>query len=158
MPPDEARNAARRHFGNATLTRERAQDAWSFASLEAFLQDIRYGLRAIRKSPVYSLIIILTLALGIGANTAIFSVVDSVLLKPLPYPGAERLVWLGESHAKAEGISVTWGNYRAWEKYNHSFEDMAAYQNQQFTLTGRGEPLSTSAGLVTNGFFGVVGS
>jgi putative ABC transport system permease protein len=158
MPPDEARRAARRHFGNATLTRERAQDAWSFASLETFLQDIRYGLRTLRTSPVYSLVIILTLALGIGANTAIFSVVDSVLLKPLPYPSAERLVWLGESHAKAEGISVTWGNYRAWEKYNHSFEDMAAYQNQQFTLTGRREPLSTSAGLVTSGFFGLVGS
>jgi predicted permease len=158
MRPDEARHAARRHFGNTTLTRERAQDAWSFASLETLLQDIRYGLRAIRKSPVYSLIIILTLALGIGANTAIFSVVDSVLLKALPYPSAERLVWLGESHAKAEGISVTWGNFRAWQKYNGSFEGMAAYQSQQFTLTGRGEPLSTSAGLVTNGFFGLVGS
>src|SRR5438552_10259840 len=153
MPPDEARNAARRHFGNATLTRERAQDAWSFASLETFLQDIRYGLRAIRKSPAYSLIVILTLALGIGANTAIFSVVNSVLLKPLPYPNAERLVWLGESHAKAEGISVTWGNFRSWEKYNHSFEDMAAFVMDHFTLTGRQEPLFTRAGLVTAGFF-----
>jgi len=158
MPPHEARIAARRHFGNATLTRERAQDAWSFASLETFLQDIRYGLRAIRKSPVYSLIIILTLALGIGANTAIFSVVDSVLLKPLPYPGAERLVWLGESHAKAEGISVTWGNYRAWQKYNRSFEDMAAFVMDHFTLTGRQDPLFTRAGLVTAGFFRIVGT
>jgi len=158
MPPHEARTAARRHFGNATLTKERAQDAWSFASLENFLQDIRYGLRAIRKSPAYSLIIILTLALGIGANTAIFSVVDSVLLKPLPYPGAERLVWLGESHAKAEGNSVTWGNYRAWGKYNHSFEDMAAFVMDHFTLTGRQEPLFTRAGLVTAGFFRMVGT
>ncbi len=158
MQPDDARRAARRHFGNATLTRERAQDAWSFMSLENFLQDVRYGLRGIRKSPTYSLIIILTLALGIGANTAIFSVVNSVLLKPLPYPDSERLVWLGESHAKAEGISVTWVNFRAWQKYNRTFEDMAAYQTQQFTLTGRGEPLSTMAGLVTNRFFGLVGS
>lgn len=158
MRPDEARLAARRRFGNATLTKERAQDAWSFARLETFLQDIRYGLRAIRKSPVYSLIIILTLALGIGANTAIFSVVDSVLLKPLPYPGAERLVWLGESHAKAEGISVTWGNFRSWQKYNRSFEDMAAFQMDHFTLTGRQEPLFTAAGLVTSGFFRLVGT
>ncbi|HEY6392766.1 MAG TPA: ABC transporter permease, partial [Bryobacteraceae bacterium] len=158
MRPDDARAAARRRFGNATLTKERAQDAWSFASLETFLQDIRYGLRTIRKSPVYSLIVILTLALGIGANTAIFSVVNSVLLKPLPYPGAERLVWLGESHAKAEGISVTWMNYRAWRKYNHSFEDMAAFQMDHFTLTGRQEPLFTAAGLVTSGFFPLVGA
>ena len=158
MRPDEAHNAARRHFGNETLTRERAQDAWSFASLETFLQDIRYGLRAIRKSPAYSLIVILTLALGIGANTAIFSVVNSVLLKPLPYPNAERLVWLGESHAKAEGISITWGNFRAWQKYNRSFEDMAAFQMDHFTLTGRQEPLFTRAGEVTSGFFGLVGT
>jgi predicted permease len=158
MRPDEARTAARRRFGNATLTKERAQDAWTFASLETLLQDLRYGLRGICKSPTYSLVVILTLALGIGANTAIFSVVNSVLLKPLPYPDAERLVWLGESHAKAEGISVTWGNFRAWQKYNRSFEDMAAYEAQQFTLTGRGEPLSTMGGLVTNRFFGLVGS
>src|SRR5258708_3018001 len=139
MRPDEARRAARRRFGNATLTREPAHYAWRFTCLETFLQDLRYGLRAIRKSPAYTLVIIFTLALGIGANTAIFSVVNSVLLKPLPYPGSERLVWLGESHAKAEGISVTWGNFRAWQKYNRSFDDIAAYQTQQFTLTRRGE-------------------
>jgi len=158
MRPEDARGAARRHFGNATLTRERAQDAWNFMSLETFLQDVRYGLRGLRMSPAYSLIIILTLALGIGANTAIFSVVNSVLLKPLPYPSSERLVELGESHAKAEGISVTWGNFRAWQKYNHSFEDMAGRQMDHFTLTGRGEPLFTSAALVTNGFFRLVGT
>ena len=116
MPADRARTEARRHFGNPTSIKERAHDAWTFPRLETFLQDMRYGLRGILKAPAYSLVVILTLTLGIGANTAIFSVVDAVVLKPLPYPDAERLVWLGESHGKVEGISVTWGNYRGLEK------------------------------------------
>src|SRR5580700_3579563 len=78
MPPDEAKVAARRHFGNLTRVRELANEAWQFPQVETILQDIRYGLRSIRRSPSFSLIVILTLALGIGANTAIFSVVYSV--------------------------------------------------------------------------------
>src|SRR5262249_55519971 len=97
LSPDEARAAARRKFGNETATLEIAHEAWQFPRFETFLQDIRYGLRAIRRSRVASLILMLTLGLGIGANTAIFSVVYSVLLRPLPYPSAERLVRLGES-------------------------------------------------------------
>jgi len=112
MPPDEARAAAHRHVGNLTQIQERARDAWTFPSLETIAQDLRYGLRGIRRSPGFSLIVVLTLALGIGANTAIFSVVNAVLLRPLPYPAAERLVYLGESDPKAEGISVTWVNYQ----------------------------------------------
>ena len=158
MPPDEARRAARRHVGNLTLIQERAVDAWSFPSLESTAQDLRYSLRGIRRSPSFSLVVVLTLALGIGANTAIFSVVNAVLLRPLPYPAAERLVWLGESDPKAEGISVTWVNYRHWRDENHSFEDVAGFDAAHLTLTGRGEPLFTRAGLVTCGFFGLVGA
>jgi len=116
IAPDQARIEARRHFGNPTLIKERAQEAWTFPRFETSLQDLRFGLRGILKSPGYSLVVILTLTLGIGANTAIFSVVDAVLLKPLPYPDAERLVWLGESHGKVEGISVTWGKLSGLEK------------------------------------------
>jgi len=85
-------------------------------------------------------------------------VVNAVLLRPLPYPAAERLVWLGESDPKAEGISVTWVNYQHWRNENHSFEDMAGFQTAHLTLTGRGEPLFTRAGLVTHGFFGLLGA
>ena len=158
MPPDEARAAARRHIGNLTQIQERAADAWSFPSLETIAQDLRYGLRGIRRSPGFSLIVVLTLALGIGANTAIFSVVNAVLLRPLPYPAAERLVRLGESDPNAEGISVTWVNYRHWRNENHSFEDMAGLDTTHLTLTGRGEPLFTRAGVVTHTFFGLVGA
>lgn len=158
MQSDQARAAARRSFGNPTLISEKARDTWTFPRFETFVQDLRYGARNIRKSPGYSLVVILTLALGIGANSAIFSVVDTVLLKPLPYPSAARLVHLAETHAKAEGISVTWGNYRAWRKYNRSFEDMAGFQLDHLTLTGLDEPLFTAAGEVTSGFFGLVGA
>jgi len=158
MPADEARAAARRHIGNLTRIHERAAEAWSFPSLESIAQDLRYGLRGIRRSPGFSLVVVLTLALGIGANTAIFSVVNAVLLRPLPYPAAERLVWLGESDPKAEGISVTWVNFQHWRNENHSFEDMAGFRAAHLTLTGRGEPLLTRAGLVTHGFFGLVGA
>jgi putative ABC transport system permease protein len=158
MPPAEARAAARRHVGNLTQIQERAREAWALPALETIVQDVRYGLRGIRRSPGFSLVVVLTLALGIGANTAIFSVVDAVLLRPLPYPAAERLVWLGESDPKAEGISVTWVNYQHWRNENHSFEEMAGFETAHLTLTGRGEPLFTRAGLVTYGFFGLVGA
>jgi putative ABC transport system permease protein len=158
MPPDEARAAARRHVGNLTQIEERARDAWGFPSLETVAQDLRYGLRGLRRSPGFSLVVVLTLALGIGANTAIFSVVNAVLLRPLPYPAAERLVELGESDPEAEGISVTWVNYQHWRNENRSFEDMAGFHTAHVTLTGRGEPLPARAATVTSGFFGLTGA
>ncbi|MGA2131566.1 MAG: ABC transporter permease [Bryobacteraceae bacterium] len=158
MPPADAREAARRRLGNLTGIQERTREAWGFPPLETFLQDLRYGLRGLRRSPGFSLVVILTLALGIGANTALFSVVNAVLLRPLPYPAAERLVWLGEADPKAEGISVTWVNYQHWRNRNHSFEAMAGFQTAHLTMTGRGPALLTRAAVVTNGFFGLLGS
>ena len=100
MPLEEARAAARREFGNMTAVRERSYQSWQFPTLESLLQDIRYAMRGIVRAPAFSFIVILTLAVGIGANTAIFSAVYAVLLKPLPFPAGERLVWLGESQRK----------------------------------------------------------
>lgn len=157
MPPAAARDAARRRFGNVTLVRERAREAWGFPSLEALGRDLRLGLRGIRAAPGFSGVVILTLALGIGATTAIFSVVHAVLLAPLPYPEAERLVWLEEATPRAEGISVTWVNYLCWRRENRSFDEMAGFEAMHLTLTGRGEALLTRAGAVTSGFPRLVG-
>jgi predicted permease len=158
MPPEEARAAARRHFGNATTVRERSYQSWQFPRFESLLQDIRYAMRGIVRAPVFSLIVILTLTVGIGANTAIFSAVYAVLLKSLPFPSGERLVWLGESSAKARGISVTWINFEYWRMENHSFESMAGFEKADLTLTGRGQAVLTHAGVVTNEFFPLTGS
>src|SRR5215469_5293829 len=153
MTPDDARAAARRHFGNLTHARENAREAWQFPRFETILRDIRYGLRGIRKSTGFSLVVILTLGLGIGANTAIFSVVYSVLLRPLPYPHGERLVRLGESTAQASGIAVTWINFQHWRADNTAFEDMAAIMGADLSLTGRGDAVVVDARLVTNSAF-----
>jgi predicted permease len=158
MPPEEARAAARRHFGNATTVRERSYQSWQFPTFESLLQDLHYAARGICRARVFSLIVILTLAVGIGANTAIFSAVYAVLLKPLPYPSGERLVWLGESSAKASGISVTWINFEHWRMENHSFESMAGFQKADLTLTGRGQAVLTHASVITNEFFPLTGS
>ncbi len=158
LPHPQARQLAQRDLGNATLLREQAREAWRFPRMESFLQDIRYGLRGMRKAPGFSLAVILTLALGIGVNTAVFSVVYAVLLRPLPYPSSERLVQLGESSGQASGISVTWINFTHWRAENHSFEKMAGTQMGGLTLTGRGDALQTRAGLVTGDFFPLTGS
>src|SRR5580698_3140945 len=99
LTPQAARTAAQRHFGNATAVAESARNAWAFSACESLIHDVRYALRAMFRKPAFSLVVILTFALGVGVNTAIFSVVDTVLLKPLPFPDSERLVSLGEANA-----------------------------------------------------------
>jgi putative ABC transport system permease protein len=159
LSAEEARVAARRSFGNMTAVQERAREAWRFSRFESLLQDLRYGLRAVRQAPGFSLVIILTLALGIGVNTAIFSVTYSVLLRPLPYPSGERLVMLGEDAGKATGISVTWMNYQHWRAENRTFEDMAALiAGADLTMTGRGEAVLTHGALVTSNYFHLTGA
>ena len=99
MSPDEAHFAALRKFGNVTRVKEETWKVWSFPFLEQFVADVCFGVRALRKNPAFTAVAVLTLALGIGANTAIFSFVDAVLLKPLPYPHPERIVSVWEKHA-----------------------------------------------------------
>src|SRR5882757_5460144 len=95
MTPEEAQYAAFRKFGNVTCVKEETREVWSFVWLEQLLQDIRLGFRMLRRSPGFTTVAILTLALGIGANSAIFAVIENVLLKPLPFPASTQLVDLG---------------------------------------------------------------
>jgi putative ABC transport system permease protein len=158
LPREQARRAAALEVGNKALLEEKAREAWRFPRWDTFLQDVRYAVRGFRKSPGFTAAVVLTLALGIGVNTAIFSVVYAVLLRPLPYPASERLILLGESSGKAAGIAVTWLNFEHWRAENHTFEDMAAFHTADFTLTGRGNAVLTHAGVVTSSFFKLTGA
>jgi putative ABC transport system permease protein len=124
-----------------------------------FLQDLRYGFRMLRKKPGFTLVAILALALGIGANTAIFSVTYTVLLSPLPYPNPDKLVWIWETNPssgiKTEPASLP--NYNDWRTQGQSFESMAAFVNASLTLTSEGEPERIPISYVSANFFSVLG-
>src|SRR5262249_16171614 len=109
-------------------------------TLASLSQDIRYGIRVLAKSPGFSLIAVLTLALGIGANTAIFSVVNGVLLNPLPYPEPNQLVSLFEEIPNFKNGSISYPNFIDWRRMNTTFTAMAAYRSTGFSLSGNGEP------------------
>jgi putative ABC transport system permease protein len=141
MPPEEARRAALRSFGNLDKNRERAWEVRGGGVVEAFLQDVRFGARLLARQRGFTAVAVLTLALGIGANTAIFSVVNELLLRPLPYPGAERLAILWElSLGGQRQHMVSRANFRSWREQSTVFEGMAAFTDQRLSLTGGGEP------------------
>src|SRR6266852_4906133 len=154
---DRAQQAARREFGNVALVEQVTRDQWGTRWLEEFLQDLRYAARMLRKNSGFTLIAVLTLALGIGANTAIFSVVYTVLLKALPYPQADRLVMVYEDvrlpNYQNKRNEPSPGNFSDWMRENTVFESMAAYRNRSFNLSGEGEPVRVEGELVTSGFF-----
>src|SRR5690349_22723466 len=106
--------------------------------MTALLQDLIHSVRSLRKSPGLASVAILTLTLGIGANTAIFSVVNGVLLNPLPYPHPEQLITLHESKPNFQYGSISYPNFRDWQKENRSFVSMAIFRSSSFTLTGLG--------------------
>ena len=125
--------------------------------LGTLLQDFRYGLRMLWKSPVVSGVAVLALALGIGANTAIFSVVNAVLLRPLPYKDSERIVALSEDSSQIPGMSVAYPDFQDWREQSQSFEQLAAYQRTSFNLTGTGEPERLQGRAVSANFFTTLG-
>ncbi|HYM02216.1 MAG TPA: ABC transporter permease, partial [Stellaceae bacterium] len=124
----------------------------------SLLQDVKYAVRLLIKTPAYTIVAILMLALGIGANTAIFSVVHAVLLKSLPYPDPDRLIILNETSLNEGDLSVSWVDYLDWRQQNRSFSDMAAYNTTDFNFTGWGEPQVVHARRVNSQFFALTGA
>ncbi len=145
MSPEDARTAALRLFGNPAVLRDRARATWSWSSAESFLRDLRYSARTLRRTPGFTLIAILVMALGIGANVALFTVVRSVLLRPLPFHDPNRLMMVYESGLRdtdPPGYNVVAGGiYNEWRQHGRSFESLALMQDAQFALSGSGGQL-----------------
>ncbi len=157
MSPEEARYAAMRKFGNVTIVKEEAQEVWNFVWLEHLLADIRFGLRMLRKNPGFTAVAALTLALGIGANTAVFSVVYAVLLRPLSYKDPAGLVVLHETTPRIGTVSVSYPNFLDWRDQSHAFSQMAAVQSVDFNLAGVTQPENISGDAVSPNFLSMMG-
>ena len=136
ISPEEARRTARIELGGLEQVKEDVREVRAGAWLDSLLQDLRYGARMLRKSPGFTAIVIVTLALGIGANTAIFSFVYGVLLAPLPYHDASRIVVLNETTPRVGIVSVSYPNFLDWRSQSRSFSQMAYIEEVSFNLAG----------------------
>ena len=158
MSPREAREQAMRSFGNVNRAVDAAYDVKGGGLFETLLQDIRYGVRMLAKHKAFTAVAVITLALGIGANTAIFSVVNELLLRPLPYRDAERIVMLWEVTPEGRHQnSASRANFRAWRAQTSSYQYIAAFSYQRHNLTGNGEPEELSVQFATPDLFKVLG-
>ncbi len=160
MVPEEAKRAARIRLGGMEQFVEANRELQGLPILEEFVQDARYGFRALRRNPGFTAVAVLTLALGVGANTAIFSVVDAVLLKPLPYAHSEALVNVFQERERDASVKTGWSyaNFAELREQNHLFSEVAGAQHHQLTLTGRGEPAVVGTSAVTPELFTVFGT
>jgi len=169
MGPERARAEALRVFGDQQrirgechdITRRMTNRKGLFAMIDSLLQDLRYAVRTLRHSPAFTIVAVITLALGIGANTAIFSVVNGVLLRPLPYPGADRLVTVWEDTGRDADVHIAWANYLDWRATAQSFEAMALHPSFAFggpsTVIGGDQPTRVYVSGVTQDFFRAMG-
>jgi predicted permease len=159
MSPEEAARAARKRFGNAQVIREECREAHGASFGETTIQDIRFAVRMLGKNPGYTAVSVLTLALGVGANTAIFSIINCVLLRPLPYRDPGRLVIVGENNLKRghPEMSIAPGNLRDWSEQSSVFEDLAGQIQSPATLTGLETPEHVNVSWTTPNFFNVFG-
>jgi putative ABC transport system permease protein len=157
MRRDEARRRVRMDFGGLEQVKEECRDARGVALLETVAQDLRYGWRTLLKSPGFAAAALFTLALGIGANTAIFSVVYGVLLQPLPFRDAARLVLLHETTPKVGDVSVSYPNFQDWRAQSHTFSEMAAVSNVGFNMAGASQPENIGGLAVSPNFLSMAG-
>jgi predicted permease len=157
MPREEAEAAARRQFGDVTQIEEYGREIWTWRRVEELLFDIRFGLRMLRRNRGLTAIILLTLTLGIGATTAIFSIVNAVLLRPFPYFHPERLVVLSERNASFPVMDIALPNLRDWQARNDVFESIEPFRSVDVTLTGHGDPQRLQTRQVSAGFFPMLG-
>ncbi len=158
MSNDEAVKAAHREFGNVNLAKERSREAWQYSKLESIWADLRYAAGQMRKHPGFTFICVLTMALGVGANAAVFSVVDAVLLNPLPYPNAESLVDIQSIDSRTrQGSAASYADFLDWRSQNHTLDHLVSYRPASFTLTGAGHPVNVDAEVVSWGLVPALG-
>jgi predicted permease len=159
MSPEAALREAKLSLGGAEQIKESVRDHRGLPLLSTLAQDVRYSFRQLRRSPSFAVIAIVTLGLGIGANAAVFSVVDAIVLRPLPYPQQQRLVQIIATEGRG-GVNKTGASYQAfmdWRNENRAFVDVAAYQQTVFTLTGHGQPKLVSGIAATPSLFSILG-
>jgi putative ABC transport system permease protein len=158
MSPEEAREKAMRSFGNVNRAVDAAYDVKGGGLFETLAQDIRYGVRMLAKHKAFTSVAVVTLALGIGANTAIFSVVNDLLLSPLPYRDAEQVVMLWEVTPEGRHQNTTSrANFRSWRAQSTSYQTVAAFTDERFNITGNGDPEELPGQLATPEIFNVLG-
>jgi predicted permease len=159
MTDEEAWRAARRQFGNGTSLREARNEMQTFVWLATLWQDLRYGVRVLGKNKGFAAVAVLTLALGIGANTAIFSVVNAAILRPLPYPDPARLaiLWGNVKRLRVERRGASYPDFRDWRDQSRSFEAMAAFAGAELALTGVPEPERIPCEYVSQPYFSLLG-
>ena len=153
-------HGARRAFGNVALVKEDVRMVWGWTRLEQIVRDVRYGLRQVRLNPVFAAVAIATLGLGVGGVTAIFSAFDTILIRPLPYADAERLVMVWDDMSKSDGVSTffsTPAEWTEWRRLNTVFTDLACSQPGDAILSGDGQPEEVRARKVTWNLWSVLG-
>jgi len=164
MPREEAMQSARREFGNVGLIEENSREVWTWPSVEEFFFDVRYGLRGMRRNPVFTTVALLTVAIGIAANAAVFTVVNSVLLKPLNYPKAEELVSLHQIAPGAEGLAdfesgllLSPSMYFTYAEHNQTFQSLGVWIPGTANVTGLAEPEQVRTVAVSDGVLQTLG-
>jgi putative ABC transport system permease protein len=159
LPPDEARRAARKDFGNLAWIREETRAMWGWASAERLVQDVRFGARTLRRHPGFAAVAVITLALGIGATTAILNVVNALMVRPLPLPSPDRLVVLYATTPKRNihRDTTSFLDFSAWRDQSHALAGAAAYRQESFNVTGGGTPESVPGLRTSHEFLDVAG-